>query len=235
MSGARSCFALALCLWPLATSAQDKAGAAITIRAFLNDPAHPDTKLFVHDTPESLVPLNLEPGELPAGQAALTISGRLVIFNSPTIDPENPEASVVASATFSKNITHAVAIIQPTGADKPLLYGMVLLDDSAASFAPGESRIVSFTTIPTAIQIGEHKMPVEAGKITKVPTVARLDPYNMAQTDFYYQNGKDWIAFSESKMKYLKSYRQIFICSVLPGETAPSLVTLVDDTPPAAR
>ncbi len=225
---------IGILLLPLAASAQDKAVSAITIRAFLNDPSQPEAKFFVPNTPDTRVPVNLNPGELPAEQTAVVINGRLTIYNSPTVDPAQPEAAVVASVAVAKNLGHAVAIIQPLGADRNPRYGIVLIDDSASAFPPGESRIVSMTTLPVALQIGEHKLPAASGKVTAVPRVMKLDPYNMAQTDFFYQRENNWIPFNESKMKYLQSYRQIFICSTRPGSQSPTLTTLIDDAPAAA-
>ena len=215
------------CLLPLAGFAQEASTAKLTVRAFLNDPANPTAELFAPEAPDKIIPLVLSPGELPAGQAVAVIDGKLNLYSSAKIDPAN----LVASAPVPSNLKQAIAIIQPRGDAKKPPCGIVFVDDSLSAFPPGESRVISFTTLPLAIQAGEHKVAIAAGKITNVPPVTKVDPYNMAQTNFLYKVGESWIPFSESKMKYLKDYRQVFICAVRPGSKSPTLVTLVDDTP----
>jgi hypothetical protein len=210
----------------------------LTVRAFLNDPTRPDTALFAADSesPQRLIPLVLAPGELPAGQTVAVIDGKLSLHTTATPDPANPAASLVATATVPANLKQAIAIIQPRGDTRKPPCAIVFIDDSLAAFPPGESRVVSFTALPIALQAGEHKLPIAPGKITPVPVVTKVDPYNMAQTNFLYKAtaaaaADPWIPFSEAKLKYLKDYRQLFLCTQKPGAKAPTLVTLVDDTP----
>ena len=139
--------------------------------------------------------------------------------------------AVAASAAVPKNMKRAIVIIVPAPANTKPAYRMVLLDDSLAAFPKGESRILSLVPLETAMQAGEHKLPCKPGAITSVPPVKKLDPYNMAQTDFYYKKNGSWIAFSECRMKYLDVFRQIFIVHGRPGGTAPELTTLIDQIP----
>ena len=219
------------CLLPSAGFAQEPSSSKLTVRAFLNDPVNPGAELFAHDAADKLIPLVLAPGDLPVGQAVVVIDGKLSLYSSAKIDPAN----LVASAAVPQNLKQAIAIIQPRGDAKKPPCGIVFVDDSISGFPPGESRAISFTTLPLAIQAGEHKIAIAPGTITHVPPVTKVDPYNMAQTNFLYQAGGAWVPFSESKMKFLKDYRQVFICAVRPGSKSPTLVTLLDDTPkPAA-
>jgi len=222
------------CLCPFAATAQEEAGTKLIIRAFLNDPAKPDTKLFVSEPAGHMVPLVLAPGELPAGQTVTITDGKLNLHSSATIDPVHPDASLIASAPVPPGLKQAIAIIQPRGDAKKPPCGIVFVDDSITAFPPGESRVISFTTLSLALQAGEHKIAVAPGKITTIPPVTKVDAYNMAQTNFLYRAGEAWVPFSESKMKYLKDYRQVFICAVRPGGKSPTLVTLVDDMPKPA-
>ena len=240
----------AAALLPHPARAQDdkaKATSAtkLTVRAFLNDPTRPDATLFAADpdAPGRLIPLVLAPGELPAGQTVAVIDGKLSLHNNAKPDAAHPEATLIATATVPANLKQAIAIIQPRGdAKKPAPpCAIVFIDDTLAAFPPGESRAVSFTTLPIAIQAGEHKLPIVPGKITNIPAVTKVDPYNMAQTNFLYKASPTaaasdpWIPFSEAKMKYLRDYRQLFLCTLKPGAKAPTLVTLVDDTPKPAE
>lgn len=212
---------------PLAASAQEASADKLTIRAFLNDPANPVTELFAPDSPDRLIPLVLAPGELPAGQAVAVIDGKLNVYTTAKADP----ASLLATATVPPDLKRAIAIIQPRGDTKKPPCSIVFVDDSIAAFPPGASRAISFTTLPIALQAGEHKIAITPGKITSVPPVVKVDAYNMAQTNFLYKAGQSWVPFNETKMKYLKEYRQIFICAVRPATKIPTLVTLLDDTP----
>ena len=221
-------------LCPLAAQAQDEAIRKVTIRAFLNQSTPAAGGLFVHDSPNSLTALDLTRGELPAGQMVALIDGKLTLFNTSSMDPQKLKGGVVGAVSVPPSIDHAIAIIQPRGDGKPG-YGVVLIDDSFSAFPRGESRVVSFTTFPTALQVGEHKIPAASGKITKVPVVKKVDAYNMAQTNFYYKRETAWIPFSESKLKYLDAYRQVFICSVRAGGKSPMLTTLIDDSKPPAK
>ncbi len=80
----------------------------------------------------------------------------------------------------------------------------------------------------TAIQAGEHRLPVNPGKFTKVPPVTKVNEYNMAQTNFYYQQGGSWVAFAERQLQYLDACRRLFIIHATPGALQPTVTTIVD-------
>jgi hypothetical protein len=82
--------------------------------------------------------------------------------------------------------------------------------------------------VKTAIQAGEHRLPVHPGKITRVPPVKKVNEYNMAQTNFYYQKGYSWVAFTERQLQYLDAYRRLFIVHATPGALTPKVTTIVD-------
>ena len=201
------------------------------VRAFLIDPARPAAELYLRDTTGDVVKLSLASMELGKTQQTVPVDGALVLFNTATFDPKNPQPAVAASITVPKNMKRAIVIIVPAPADVKPTYRMVLIDDSPAAFPQGESRILSLVPLETAMEAGEHKLPCKPGATTPAPPVKRLDPYNMAQTNFYYKKNGSWIAFSECRMKYLDAFRQVFIVYMIPGSTAPLLTTLVDQAP----
>lgn len=224
---------IAAFLLTLSAHAQQAApdAAPLGVRAFLIDPAHHAAELYLRDTTGDVVKLSLASMELGKTQQTVPAHGSLVLFNTATFDPKNPQPAVAASATVPKDMKRAIVIIVPAPADVKPAYRMVLIDDSPAAFPQGESRILSLVPLETAMEAGEHKLPCKPGAITPAPPVKRLDPYNMAQTNFHYKKNGSWIAFSECKMKYLDAFRQVFIVYMIPGSTAPVLTTLVDQAP----
>jgi hypothetical protein len=224
---------IAAVLLTLSAHAQEAvpAGAPLGVRAFLIDPTHPAAELYLRDTTGDVVKLSLASMELGITQQTVPVNGSLVLFNTATFDPENPQPAVAASIAVPKNMKRAIVIIVPAPANATPAYRMVLIDDSPAAFPTGESRILSMVRLETAMEAGEHKLPCKSGAITPAPPVKKLDPYNMAQTNFYYKRNGSWIAFSECRMKYLDVFRQVFIVYMIPGSTAPVLTTLVDQAP----
>jgi hypothetical protein len=88
--------------------------------------------------------------------------------------------------------------------------------------------VLPFIGIETAIQAGEHRLPVHPGKITTVPPVKKVNEYMMAQTNFYYQQGDAWVPFTERQLQYLDACRRIFIVHATPGALQPTVITIVD-------
>jgi hypothetical protein len=84
--------------------------------------------------------------------------------------------------------------------------------------------------VKTAIQAGEHRLPINLGEITRVPPVTKVNEYNMAQTNFYYQKGYSWVAFTERQLQYFDAYRRLFIVHATPGALTPKVTTIVDVT-----
>jgi hypothetical protein len=107
---------------------------------------------------------------------------------------------------------------------------MVLIDDSAKAFPKGEARALPLVGVETAIQAGEHRLPIHPGKITNVPPVRKVNEFNMAQTNFYYKQGETWVPFTERQLQFLDAYRRVFIVHVTPGALQPSVTTIVDTT-----
>ena len=105
---------------------------------------------------------------------------------------------------------------------------MLLIDDSEKAFPGGESRALPLIGVETAIQAGEHRLPIHPGKITTVPPVTKGDEFNMAQTNFYYQQGEAWVPFTERQLQYLDASRRLFIIHATPGALQPTVTTIVD-------
>jgi hypothetical protein len=213
---------LALVGLSLGLDAQEKPAAApIQIRAVLHDPANPVANLFYADKTGAIVPLEFRPQNLSQPVLMPPANGSLVLYDKATIDPGNPEASLAASTKLPPDLKQAIAVVLPA-------YRMLLIDDSANGFPGGESRALSLTNVECAIQAGEHKLPVKPGAITRVPTVRKVNEFNMAQTNFYYQQNGSWVAFAERQLQFQDASRRIFIIHATPGASQPTVATIVD-------
>lgn len=209
--------------------AQEKEVAVpVMIRAVLHDPVKPNANLFYPDQSGALNQINFRPQDLSAPFSMLPVNGTLVLYDKAAIDPENPAASMAASVALPPNLKRAIVIILPGPANGKPAYRMVLLDDSEKAFPPGESRALSLINTETAIQAGEHKLPIHPGKFTAVPRVQKVNEFNMAQTNFYYQQAETWVAFAERQLQFLDVSRRIFIIHATPGALQPTVSTIVD-------
>ena len=219
-----------------AVQAQEKEKPApVRIRAVLHDPVHPTAQLFYSNEKGAVVPLDFRPKALSRAFLTRPVNGSLVLYDKAAIDPENPAASLAASVKFPSNIKQAIVVVVPAPAGKKPAYRMLLINDSKKAFPVGESRVLPLIGVKTAIQAGEHRLSVNPGKITRVPPVKKVNEYNMAQTNFYYQKGGAWMPFTERQLQYLDAYRRLFIVHATPGAITPTVTTIVDTTPVGAR
>ena len=216
---------------PVSAHAQNAEGSGLfQIRAVLHDPVNPVADLFLTDQSGGIVKLNLTPSSLSQPQMARPLNGSLVFYSTAAIDPKNPQASVAATIKIPENTRRAIVVVLPSAPNSSPKYRMVIIDDSAAGFPKGESRVLSLVPVDTAVEAGEHKLPVNPGKVTSVPAVRKVNEFNMAQTNFYYKEGTSWVAFTERQLQYLDEFRRLFIVHVTPGSTQPFVTTIVDTT-----
>ena len=61
-----------------------------------------------------------------------------------------------------------------------------------------------------------------------MPPVTKVNEFNMAQTNFYYQQGEAWVVFTERQLQYLDASRRLFIIHATPGALQPTITTIVD-------
>ncbi|MEI6176851.1 MAG: hypothetical protein WCS43_08165 [Verrucomicrobiota bacterium] len=213
----------------LAVHAQEKeTPVPVQIRAVLHDPVHPTAELFYTDKTGAVTRLNFRPQALTEALSMMPVNGSLVLYDKAAIDPKNPAASLAASVILPLNLKRALVIVLPAPAGEKPDYRMLVIDDSAKAFPPGESRVLPLVRVETAIQAGEHRLPVHPGKITRVPPVKKVNEFNMAQTNFYFKQGEAWVPFTERQLQFLDAYRRIFIIHVTPGALQPTVTTIVD-------
>jgi hypothetical protein len=206
---------------------------AFQIRAVLHDPVNPVAELYLPDQAGRLVKLNLQPEGLTAPQPASLINGSLLLFNSDKVDPRKPEAAAALAATVvvPQNANHGILIVVPAPPGTKPAYRGIFIDDSPAAFPKGESKVLSLLPVETAVEAGEHKLPVHPGKITNVPPVKKRDEFNNAQTNFYYREGESWVPFTERQLQYLDAFRRVFIVYATPGSAQPFVSTVLDTAP----
>jgi hypothetical protein len=224
-----SLFLLALIGLSLTGYAQnDKTTASVQIRAVLHDPVKPNTGLSYTDKAGAVVQLDFRPHDLTEPLFIQSLNGSLILYDKAVIDPENPAASLAVSLKLPPNLKRAVVIVLPALPGAKTAYRMVLMDDSDEAFPHGESRVLSLINVESAILAGEHKLPVNPGNITKVPSVRKVNDFHMAQTNFYYKHAESWIPFAERQLQYIDACRRIFIIHATPGALQPKVTTIVD-------
>jgi len=200
----------------------------VRVRAVLHDPANPIADLFYPNISGAVVPLEFRPQDLTEPLLMLPANGSLVLYDKAAINPENPAASLAASIKLPINLKRAIIVVLPSPPGAKPAYRMLLIDDSEKAFPNGESRVLSLINTESAIQAGEHKLPVKPGKITAVPPVRKVNEFNMAQTNFFYQQAGSWVAFAERQLQFLDASRRIFIIHATPGAIQPTVTTIVD-------
>jgi hypothetical protein len=213
----------------LTVVAQDnKTPAPVQIRAVLHDPVKPIANLFYTDKAGARIQLNFRPQALTDPMFTVPVNGSLVLYDKAAIDPENPAGSLAASVKLPPEIKRAMVVVMPAPEGEKPAYRMLLVDDSEKAFPGGESRVLPLIGVETAIQAGEHRLPIHPGKITRVPPVTKVNEFNMAQTNFYYQEGEAWVPFTERQLQYLDASRRLFIIHATPGALQPTITTIVD-------
>ncbi len=70
---------------------------------------------------------------------------------------------------------------------------------------------MNLLSIDSAIQAGEHKLILQAGKTTAVPAVHKVNEFNIAQTNFHYKQGEQWVPFTERQLQYVDEMRRVFL------------------------
>lgn len=208
--------------------AQDTPPPPVRIRAVLHDPMKPHAELFYHNQAGEPAPLEFRPRDLTETLLMRPEQGTLLLRDSATIDPENPMAGVAATLRLPPALRRGILVVMPAPPNSKLPYRMILIDDSEANFPKGESRVLSLIAVKTAVGAGEHKIALEPGKISRIPTVRRVNEFNMAQTNFYYQHGESWIPFTERQLQYIDACRRVFIVHATPGALQPTVTTIVD-------
>jgi hypothetical protein len=225
-------FAAAFGLSPAARGQQAGDGP-IQLRAVLHDPAHPVADLFILDQSGNRVKLDLQIGGLSNPQTTRPVAGKVLFFTTGSTDPKSPQADLAASISVPPILKNAIFILVPAPGKNPP-FRAVLIDDSAQSFSKGESCVLNLVPMETAIEVGEHKLQVLPGKVTRVPVVKKVTEFNMAQTNFHFKEGGSWVTFTERKVQYLNDFRRIFIVSATPGASQPFVTTILDTAPATA-
>lgn len=229
--------AISLLLSAALHAQQAPSAQKITVRAVLHDPVNPAAELFMPDDAGKIAKLNLVPANLGQAQATVPVNGALVLYKSAMVDPKNPQASLAASVKVPQNLKKAIILIVNAGPNANPPYRMVLIDDSPTGFPKGECRVLNLIPAETAVEAGEHKLPVKPGAMVAIPTVKKKNEFNMAQTNFYMKEGENWNPFTERQLQFLDEFRRIFIIHTTPGSNQPFVATIVDTAvaaPPVA-
>ncbi len=228
---AKTLLALALAVFPLVCSAQPVGGSApVQIRALLHDPTRPAVDLFVADQNGVVAKLNLSPANLSPAQMTAPVNGSVVFYDTAAVDLKKPQDHIAGTIKLPPSTRKAIIILMPTEPGS-MRFRSLLIDETGNEFPNGESRVLSLVPVETAIEVGEHKLPLASGKITPVPAVKKVNEYHMAQMNFHYKEGANWVTFTERQVQFLDNFRRIFIIFVPPGGNQPYINTIVDTVP----
>lgn len=195
----------------------------LTLRAYLHDPVKPrGTEFSVEGDAKQSLPLRV--GAISSAVEVAVTDGELRL--------QLADGKRAALAKVPGEWSSAIAIILP-GATKDATppYRVLLLDDSTKGFPWGSSQAVNLLSIDGAIQAGEHKLILQAGKTTAVPAVHKVNEFNIAQTNFHYKQGEQWVPFTERQLQYVDEMRRVFLIHATPGSQRPFVTTLVDHKP----
>lgn len=212
-------------LVPLAT-------AQVSIRTLLHDPANPEVKFFAGKPGDSLVEVKLVAEGLGEPQKLPVENGALNLYSSATVAPENAKKSLLASIKLPAASGSLIVIILPAPKGAAAPYSGIALSDDTGSFPWGESKAINLTPVEFAIEVGEHKVPLPAGKITAVPKVTKLDEFSRAQTNFFYKKDNQWVIAAERQMQFANTLRRVFLVYKTENALAPDVRTIVDQPPP---
>ena len=218
----------AFCLLVTPLPAQAPKDVPVQIRAVLIDTVNPVVDMFVRSAGGQMEKIGLIANNLSEAQMIAPSNGSLVIYKTAAVDPEKPSEGVIGTGKLPANAKRVIVVIVPTRAEGDPTYRLVMIDDSAKGFPKGESRVLSLVPVETALEAGEHKLPIASGKVTNVPAVRKVNDFNMAQTNFYYREGGSWVPFTERQLQYLDEFRRIFLIHVSPGAIQPSVTTILD-------
>jgi hypothetical protein len=222
-------FSLLAASWlPSIASAQRQ----IEVRAVLNDPVNSGATFQVQTAPKVFNALPLVAEGLSAPVKVELIQDRLTLHGPSGADPNVPPP-VIASAAVPSGAQRCIVVIAPAEKNATTPYRAIAFDDSRQAFPYGEARIVNFTPGLLAVRAGSIKLPLPAGQVTALPEIKDVNPYNMAQTNFYTKSGNEWVAITERQLQYVKTLRRVFIASVSPHAIAPSVRTISDLEPVA--
>jgi hypothetical protein len=213
-------------------SAQDPATVKpLQIRAILLDPANTNPELYIQSKTGELQLLNLAVEGLVEAQTTVTTDGSLNLFKTSTPDLANPQANLAASVKVPAKATRLVALIIPGPPGSAPPYRMAFIEDAPKEFPWGESRIVNFTAAEFAVEAGEHKIKIDAGKIVPLPAVTKLNEYLQAQTNFHFRKGETWTLVAERQLRYLDTLRRVFLIYKTPTASSPEIRTISESKP----
>jgi hypothetical protein len=197
----------------------------LELRAYLHDPVHPLAQPFqLKNKGGTATAIEWRAEGLTAPVKTTVVDNRLAIHAD--------TGAIAAEAAVPEGLTQVIVVLTPRPAGgEGTPYQMILLDGSPRAFPFGTSKAVSYLGIETAIEAGEHRLRLPAGKISQVPAVKKRDEFNMAQVNFYLHDSETLVPFTERRLRFVDEIRRIFLVYATPGSQQPTVTTLVDYQP----
>ena len=142
------------------------------------------------------------------------------------------DGSLAAKAVVPAEARQLLVVLVRDPAEKATPpYRALVLDGAPAAFPWGSSQAVSLLGVETAIEAGEHRLRLAAGKVTKIPPVTKRDEFNMAQVNFFMSEEENWVPFTERRVQFVPDLRRVFLVHATPGSQQPFVTTLTDHQP----
>lgn len=199
----------------------------IELRAYLHDPVHPLAQPFQAKNKSGAATTIEWRAEGLSDSVKTVIDDNRLVIHADT-------GGIAAQTAVPEGLTQVIVVLTPRPAGNAgTPYQMIVLDGSPKTFPWGTSKVVSYVGTETAIEAGEHRLRLPAGKITQVPAVKKLDDFNMGQVNFLMREGDQLVPFTERRLRFVDEIRRIFLLSVPPGSKQPFVTTLVDYQPQA--
>ena len=212
-------------------TAQTAEREPLRLRAVLLDPVNPNPELYVPAAAGGMARIEFVEGALSEAIEVAAPEGLLAVYRTAQVDPEKPGDGLAAKAKVPAEMRRLMAVVVPNPQKGGDPYRLLLIDEDPEKFGKGQSRILSFLPVETAVEAGEHRLRVKPAGITALPAVTKRNEFNMAQTNFYIREGEHWTPFTERQMQYLDEYRRLFLLYVSPGAEHPAVMTILDVAP----
>lgn len=205
-------------------------GREIRLRTVLHDPLGPHAELHVPIEGGKLEPLNLSLEGLSLPQPVIVSDGRLLLYDSPVIDPEAPLSTLAAAGTIADRVKRAIVFILPAGKKTKLPYRLIIVNDGPGKFPKGSSRMLNLTSMKLRMKVDDQSLNLPSGRIVGLPPVDGLNHMNQAQTTFYREHDGDpsWVPFADRPMQFSHAARNLIIIYQMPGLEQPRLRTIID-------
>lgn len=148
---------------------------------------------------------------------------RLPLANGSLVFRLSPgDAEPASTAVVPKAIRKALVLFLPT-ADEKQKFRTVVLDGSEKSFPESGCLVLNLYSENVRFILGENKILLPAGKTVTLGRPEERDNFNMAGVIFQFNAKGEWRSAYESKSRFPKGQRHLYISYVDPKTRRPKV------------